>query len=310
MCQMSENPDISLGSEEQTRINPGSDELVVTSPPLSKRRLSRMLRELREALDMTADQVTEAAEEKGAHRWSPSKITRLERDEWLRPKVEDIEILLDIYRVTSLTERAEYIQLAKEARQKGWWSAYADVLGKGVLTGLEPGASRIRTVEPSLIPGLLQIEGYARAVIRGGGIVDQSEINRRVEARMLRQRVLSPASDPPVYWAIIDEAALRKIPDSVREEQVRYLIDVQRPELRVQILPDSIGPHAAVGGGFTIVDFEEDTSLVYTENAVTHHVDHEANDIEAWDLVYQYVSASALSIQESEAFLESLIKSR
>ncbi|MBB6121812.1 helix-turn-helix domain-containing protein [Nocardiopsis algeriensis] len=280
---------------------------MATSPPLSKRRLSRLLRESREAAGLTADQVTSKARELGAARWSASKITRLERDEWVRPKLEDVEVLLDIYGVTELAEREEYIRLAKEARQKGWWSSYTDVLGQGELTGLEPGASRIREVALTVVPGLLQTQGYARAVVVGGGIADQEEVERRVEARMLRQRILDPQAEGPTYWCILDEAALRKIPESVREQQIRHLVSVQRPNLRVQILPDSAGLHAAVSGGFTILDFAEDSGLVYTENAAKQQVYEDMEDTEAFELVYQYVSASALSVQESTVFLESVL---
>lgn len=280
---------------------------MTASPPLSKRRLSRMLRESRESSGLTADQVTDRARELGATKWSASKITRLERDEWVRPKLEDVELLLDIYGIAGLAEREEYVRLAKEARQKSWWRSYDDVI-EGKLTGLEPGASRIRDVALAVIPGLLQTQSYARAVIVGGGIVDAEEIDRRVEARMLRQRILDPKADGPKYWAIIDEAALRKIPAPIREEQVRHLIDVQRPDLRVQILPDAAGLHAAVaGGGFTILDFDQDSGLVYTETAATERVHDDGEDTEAFDLVYQYVSASALGVQESTAFLERLI---
>lgn len=279
---------------------------VTASPPLSKRRLSRMLRESREATGLTADQVTEKARELGATKWSASKITRLERDEWVRPKLEDVELLLDVYGVHTLDEREEYVRLAKEARQKSWWRSYDDVI-EGKLTGLEPGASRIRDVALTVIPGLLQTQVYARAVIIGGGIVDTQEIDRRVEARMLRQRILDPQADGPKYWAIIDEAALRKIPTETREQQLRHLISIQRSDLRIQILPDSAGLHAAVAGGFTILDFAEDSGLVYTENAVRERVHDDGEDTEAFDLVYQHVSASALGVQESTAFLKRLI---
>ncbi|MFL1382111.1 MULTISPECIES: helix-turn-helix domain-containing protein [unclassified Nocardiopsis] len=280
---------------------------MTSSPPLSKRRLSRLLRESRETAGLTADQVTEKARELGATRWSASKITRLERDEWVRPKLEDVEVLLDIYGISALSERDEFIRLAKEARQKRWWASYADVIGQGELTGLEPGASRIRDVALTVVPGLLQTQAYARAVVVGGGIVDQDEIDRRVEARMLRQRILDPQADGPTYWCILDEAALRKIPVELREQQIRHLITIQRPNLRVQVLPDGAGLHAAVAGGFTILDFAEDSGLVYTESAARQQVLDDVNDVEGFDLVYQYVSASALGVQESIRFMEGFL---
>lgn len=279
---------------------------MASSPPLSKLRLSRMLRESREASGLTADQVNEKARELGASKVSASTITRIERDEWVRPKLEVVELLLDVYGIDDLAERDEYIRLAKEARRKSWWRNYDDVI-ESTLIGLEPGASRIRDVALTVIPGLLQTRSYARAVIVGAGIVDVEEIERRVEARMLRQQILSPTAEGPKYWCILDESALRKIPAEVREQQIRHLIDIQRSDLRVQVLPDSAGVHAAIAGGFTILDFAEDSGLVYTESAASQQVHEDVEDVEAFDLVYSYVSASALSIQESVQILEGFI---
>lgn len=279
---------------------------MASSPPLSKRNLSRLLRESRERSGLTADQVNDRARELGATRISPSTITRIERDEWVRPKLELVELLLDVYGIDNLTEREEYIRLAKEARRKSWWRNYGDVL-ESELIGLEPGASRIRDVALTVIPGLLQTQAYTRAVIAGAGIVDTEEIERRVEARMLRQQILGATAEGPTYWCILDESALRKIPQEVREQQIRHLIDIQRPDVRIQVLPDSAGLHAAIAGGFTILDFAEDSGLVYTESAASQRVHEDAADVEAFDLVYSYVSAAALGIQESVQALESFI---
>lgn len=296
---MTEKPDTPIGSLQPS---PGGGDLVAVSPTLSKRRLSRRLRELRESAGLTADAVVERAHAAGGIRWSASKITRLERDEWLRPRVDDVEVLLDVYGVDDLAERAETVRLAREARQRGWWASYDDVLGRGSLTGLEPGASRIRTVELVMIPGLLQTEEYARAVIEAGGVTDEEEVTRRVEARMLRQRVLA-AADAPKLWAIIDVAALRKAPAG----QLRHLLDVQRQDLRIQVIPDDAGPHAASAGAFTLLDFNGDDPVVYTENPVTQALSDDPDEVTAWELVYQYVSASALSIRESQALIQDLI---
>lgn len=278
---------------------------MAVSPPWSKLQLSNRLRELREAAGLTADQVVARAGEMGETSISASTITRAERDEWVRPKIDQVDLLLTIYAVSPV-EREKLLLLAREARQRGWWTSYADVLGKGLLTGLEPASSRIREVAVALIPGLLQTEEYARAVIVGGGITDAEEIDRRVEARMLRQRLLM-SPDAPQYWAIVDEAALRKIPDRLREAQIRRLLEIQRPALRVQVLPDSAGLHAGVAGGFTLLDFPDDTGLVYVENSRKQDIYDDAEDLTSFDLVYQYVSAAALSIPESIARLESLI---
>lgn len=281
---------------------------MASSPTLRRRRLSWRLRELREAAGLTADQVTERARKRGAQRWSASKLTRIERNEWVRPKIEDIELLLDVYEVTDQAERDACIKLAKQARQRGWWVGYADVLGKGTLTGLEPEASVIRTFELALIPGLLQTEAYARAVIRGGGIADEAEIDRRVEARMMRKQVLMK-SDAPRYWAIIDESALRKVPADLAEEQIGHLLQVQRSNLRVQVLPDSVGPHASMEGQFVILDFPDDPSVVYIEGHSSQLFHEEPEEVNMYDLLYDYVQSSALSVDDSRAFLERLMES-
>ena len=277
------------------------------SPTLRRRRLSRRLRELREAKGYTSTHVTAEAKRRGKGKWSRGKLTRIENNEWLRPSVTDVEALLDIYEVTDPSERKAYAALTKQARQSGWWVGYSDVLGKGAYVGLELEAASIRTYEALVIPGLLQTEGYARTITRGHGVVDESEIERHVEARMARKQILVPGQVGPQVWAIIDEAALRKIPSAVLEDQVRYLIDVQRPALRVQVLPDTAGLHAATAGSFSILDFQDDPPVVYREDVMAQLFYEDAVEIAHCEMVYRYVQASALSIDDSRAFLETLI---
>jgi transcriptional regulator with XRE-family HTH domain len=280
------------------------------SPTLRRRRLSRRLRELREAKGYTSSYVTTEAKRRGKGKWSRGKLTRIENNEWLRPSVVDVEALLDIYEVTDPDEREAYATLTKQARQSGWWVGYADVLGKGAYVGLELEAASIRTYEALVIPGLLQTEGYARAITRGHGVVDEGEIERYVEARMARKQILAPGSTTgPSVWAIIDEAALRKVPVDVRAEQIRYLIDVQRRDLRVQILPDSAGLHAATAGSFAILDFQDDPPVVYREDIMAQLFYEDAVEIAHCETVYRYVQASALSVEDSRAFMENLITS-
>lgn len=142
----------------------------MASPTLRRRRLSRLLRELRDATGMTAGAVAkEAKERSGKTRgWSASKLTRLEGAEWKRAQADDVLTLLDIYGIDDAEERRAYVTLAREANQQGWWSTFGDALGNGHFVGLESEASAIRTYESMTIPGLLQTPEYARAV-RGSG---------------------------------------------------------------------------------------------------------------------------------------------
>lgn len=276
------------------------------SPTLRRRRLSRKLRELREERGLTSTYVTkQAAAQMG--RWSRGKLTRIEQDEWVKPIPKDVMTLLDIYEVTDPEQREAYWNLTKQARQRGWWVSYADVLGKGAYVGLETEASRIRTYEALLVPGLLQTREYAREATRAGGAADEEDIERYIEARMMRKQVFQNTS-PPRLWAIIDEAALRKIPDSVREEQIRYLITMQSPDLRVQILPDTAGLHGATTGSFVILDFEEDPPAVYREDVMSSLFYEEPAEIRHCEMVYDHLQSAALSVEDSRELLQSLLQ--
>ncbi|QBI51866.1 helix-turn-helix domain-containing protein [Streptomonospora litoralis] len=279
---------------------------MANSPPLRRRRLSRHLRELREAKGYTAEYATTKAKESGVGRWSRGKLTRIENNEWTRPNPRDVEVLLDVYEVNDPEQRQAYITLARQARQRGWWVGYSDVLGKGAYVGLEFEASRIRTYQALVVPGLLQTAGYAHATMEAAGITDADEIQRHVEARMVRQQVLTQA-DPPRIWAIVDEAALEKIPAEVRDEQVRHLLQIQRAEFGVQVLPHSAGLHAAVSGSFVILDFPEDPSVVYREDILASVFYEEAREIERCEMIYDHVHAAAMSVEDSRRFLEDLL---
>ncbi|WP_017624782.1 helix-turn-helix domain-containing protein [Nocardiopsis chromatogenes] len=262
------------------------------SPTVRRRRLSYELRSLREAQGKTAEQVTDDLG------WSRGKLTHIERNQWKRPNIRDIQDLLDVYDVSDEEKREALITLAKQARQRGWWASFGDALGAGTFVGLEAEARSIRTYEALVIPGLLQTEEYARAVIRGGGISDEDDISRRVQARMLRKQVLASA-DAPLYWAIIDEAALHKITPPLAG-QLHHLLDVQRPNLGVQVLPDSAGPHAALTGSFVMMDFPEpDPSVVYIDTGSDELYLEKPVHLERYEVLWRHIQASALSIDAS-----------
>ncbi|MUL39649.1 helix-turn-helix domain-containing protein [Streptomonospora sp. PA3] len=266
------------------------------SPTVRRRRLSYELRALREAAGKTATEVTDALG------WSRGKLTHIEQNQWKRPSVRDIEDLLDAYGVDDDERRQALITLAKQARQRGWWVSYSDVWGGGTFIGLEAEARSMRTFEPLAIPGLLQTEAYARAIIRAGGITDEDDLSRRVQARMLRKQVLE-SQDAPLYWAIIDEAALLKVTPELAG-QLQYLLDVQRPTLGVQVLPSSIGPHAAMTSGFVMMDFPEpDPSAVYVDTGSDQLFLEKPDHLERYEILWRHIQASALSVDESRRLI-------
>jgi transcriptional regulator with XRE-family HTH domain len=233
-------------------------------PTVQRLVLGSQLHRLRESRGIAAEQAAEAI--RGSH----SKISRMENGR-VGFKERDVADLLTLYGVTDSEERAALLNLVREANAPGWWHGYSDILPSWAqpYVGLEAAASVIRTYQIQLVPGLLQTEGYARALIRQGSATTEEEIARRGELRASRQEILR-RPDAPQLWVVIDEAALRR-PVGSREivrGQLEHLIEVaDHPAVTLQIMPFSAGAHSAMGGPFTILRFAEPdlADVVYIE---------------------------------------------
>jgi hypothetical protein len=187
-------------------------------------------------------------------------------------KERDVADLLTLYGVTDEQEREALFSLTRQANSPGWWHRYGDVLPSWFqpYLGLEAAASLIRTYEVQFVPGLLQTSEYARSVILLGHVgASSEEIDRRVELRQARQRILAKPNSRQL-WAVIDEAVLRRPvggPDVMRA-QIEWLIEASKsPNIRLQIIPFQAGGHAAAGGSFAILRFPEPElpDVVYVE---------------------------------------------
>jgi hypothetical protein len=233
-------------------------------PTVQRLVLGGHLRRLREDAFFTTEQAANAI--RGSH----SKISRMEHGQ-VGFKERDIADLLTLYGVTGGEERQALLKLARDANTPGWWQGYLDILPHWVerYFGLEAAASFIRNYELQFVPGLLQTEGYARALIRLGNAATEEDVVRRAEARLSRQEILSRET-PPRLWAVMDEGALRRSigGKAVMREQIRHLIDMcDHPAVTLQILPFQAGSHPAMGGPFTILRFSEPDlrDVVYIE---------------------------------------------
>ncbi|MGD0066919.1 MAG: helix-turn-helix transcriptional regulator [Streptosporangiaceae bacterium] len=233
-------------------------------PTVQRLVLGSTLHRLRDSRGITAEQAADAI--RGSH----SKISRMEHGR-VGFKERDVGDLLTLYGVTDSEERAALLNLARQANTPGWWHAYSDILPTWLeaYVGLEAAASVLRTYEVQLVPGLLQTEDYARALIRQGSAATEEEIARRGELRASRQEILR-RPDAPQLWAVVDEGALRRPVGSteVVRRQLRHLIEVtDHPAITLQVLPFQAGAHAAMGGPFTILRFAEPdlADVVYIE---------------------------------------------
>ena len=230
---------------------------MVSSPVLSRRTLGSELRRLRETARVT---VSRAAEELDC---SVSKISRIENGISM-PRRPEIDTLLRLYGATDV--RDELVQLAGEGKQTAWYDTYGDLLAHGSylhrFIGLEAGAVQERSYSSAAIPGLLQTEGYARAIVaasRPG--VPPEELETLVRMRIDRKSVLTREPDPLHLAALIDESVVRRPAHGpgVMREQIAHLCDVVAdgmPNVEVRLLPFSVGLHSLLGGAFQILSFE------------------------------------------------------
>ena len=228
--------------------------------------LGSQLRRLREAKGITRDEAGYTI------RASGSKISRMELGR-VSFKERDVTDLLALYGVTDEDERAALLDLALKANSAGWWHRYNDLLPGWfqVYVGLEDAATLIRTYEVQFVPGLLQTEDYARAIMSVGQAgAAEEEVERRVRLRADRQKLLTRGGGAPRLWAVIDEAALRRLiggPDVMRAQLEHLLGALKLPNVILQVMPFRSGGHAAEGGPFTLLRFPEPDlpDVIYVE---------------------------------------------
>ncbi len=277
------------------------------SPTVRRRRLALELRRLREAARLTCEEVAEHLE------CSASKISRVETGR-VSVSPRDVRDMLELYGVPA-GQRESLVQLARDSRQKGWWHAYSDTMQPQMATyiGLESAASEIRIYEVSLIPGLLQIEDYARAVIRAGMVNSPAEdIERRVALLMARQPAVV-REDPPKVWAVLDEAALRRRVGGagVMRLQLEHLLaQAALPNVAVQVIPFGGGAHPAMGRPFIILVFPErvDTDVVYLEDLTSALYLEDVAEVDRYNVFFNHLRATALSFDDSAAMIASVLK--
>jgi len=262
------------------------------SPTVRRRRLAARLRELRENANLTIDEVGDRLE------CSASKISRIETGHvGVTPR--DVRDMLEVYGVGD-DEREALVQLAREARKKGWWHAYNEVF-TGSFVGLESDASFLHTHQALLVPGLLQTEAYTRAVIRAiRPDASEADVELRVRARINRQKLITvEESNPPEYWAVLDEAVLHRVvggPEAMRDQLKRLVEVATLPHVTLQVVPFSAGSHAGMEGPFLILGFPEqaDPDVVYVENTTSGVYLEQPEDVHRYTLMFDHLRAAAL----------------
>lgn len=275
-------------------------------PTVRRRRLASELRRLREAADLTIDDVSEKLE------CSASKISRIETGHvGVTPR--DVRDMLQLYGLGG-DDREALVQLSREARTRGWWHAYSEVF-TGAFVGLEADASSLRAFQALLVPGLLQTERYAHAVIRAmRPDADEQEVARRVTARMQRQQLLAELT-PPEYWAVIDEAVLHRAvggADVMAEQFDRLLQVAALPHVTIQVVPFGAGAHPGMEGPFLILGFPEqaDPDVVYVDSTTGGAYLEMPDDVRRYALMFDHLRAAALKPDDSTDLVAAIARKK
>ncbi|MGV9215167.1 helix-turn-helix domain-containing protein [Micromonospora sp. RB23] len=158
--------------------------------------------------------------------------------------------------------------------------------------GIEQETTALRWFEPLCVPGLLQTEGYARALLTGGGLFAPDEIEQHVSARLDRQGLLT-RDRPPLITALIDEHVLRRDVggSGVMREQIQHLVKLGSafPRVRIQVVPDLAGAYAGLGGPFVIATAPQGEDLVYLagqrHGQVIDRSDYVRQMVEVWESI-------------------------
>ncbi len=284
---------------------PGKTSADNTSAPTVLRiLLGTQLRRLRESRGISAQEAAKAI------RGSESKISRIELG---RNAVREVDIadLLNLYGITDVAEREQLLVLASQANQQGWWHRYQDVLPAWFQSylGLEESAESIRSFDAQFVPGLLQTEDYAAAVIQLGAYSPE-DTHRMVYLRKERQRRFT--SGGLRLRAVIDEMALRRPvgTPALMRGQLQHLLDISnRPALTIQVCPFRTGASYAAPGSFSILQFatEDLPDVVYVEQLTSALYLDKRADVGRYTDAMDQIAATSTTPEQTTDLIRSML---
>lgn len=280
----------------------------VTKPPTVRlRRLAAELRRLRTAAKLSHEQVTDRT---GIAR---PTLYRIERAR-VRPQYRTMTTLLDLYEVSD-EQRNAITALFKGAETQGWLRPYRSDLRDelNAYIAFESEASTVRNYQSLFVPGLLQTEEYARAVIRGvWPSATAKDLEQHVQARMERQVLLTKDDDPLKLSAIVDEAALRRCvggPAVMGAQMQRLQVMAERPNVTLQVIPYAAGAHPGMPGGFSLLSFPDpdDPEIVYIDSMANDLFLESEQDLRRYTATFNSLTKMALSADDSLSLIATMM---
>ena len=255
------------------------------------------MRELRNALGLTVEDVGVRLE------CSAAKISRLETGA-RQPVLRDVRDLCRIYGVTDQGQVEELVELARRAREPGWWTRYEEPVFSPYL-GLEQEAVAITAFSMFHVPALLQTRDYARSTIKSiERKIDPVVLSQRVEARLRRQALFDRQS-PPRYRVLLDEVVLRREvggPSVMRAQLEKLLLSVTDEKAAVQVIPFGVGGHASTDSNFVVLELPKGTQqpvVVYVESLFTNRYLERPAEVARYREAVEYLRDAALNPRDS-----------
>ncbi|MFJ4561432.1 helix-turn-helix domain-containing protein [Streptomyces massasporeus] len=302
---------MSAASHRISRLEPYLDRSE-PAPTLLKMLVGVQLAGFREDARLAQDQAARAVG------FSAAKLSRIESGKGRRPPTEsDVRALLELYG-TDDYEASVLLKLLQRAGEPGWWQRYDKRLMPewfDRLVGLQEAAATIRTFEIQYVPGLLQTPAYTRAVVeRGLPNAPSAEVERRVELRRHRARLVS-RTDAPQLWAIIDESVLLRVLGSteVMREQLAHLVEMaERSNVTLQIVPLNVTNASAPAIPITYLRFGglDLPDVVYLEHIKSANFLEDRDETEEYRIALDRLADEALKPRDSMELLRQTMEQR
>ncbi|WP_075732710.1 helix-turn-helix domain-containing protein [Streptomyces acidiscabies] len=281
--------------------------MTTNNPTFRQRRLARTLRGLRTAAGLThadASKVLGSAE---------SKLGRIENAQ-SGIRLPDLRALLDAYNVTDPTERAALEKLAREAKQKGWWNRYSNVIEPAYVTyaSVEADTSELYDVETNILPGLLQTSEYTEALFKLQ-VPDATPeaIEAQIAVRRERKNLLTK-DNPPRLWVIITENVLHHQvggTDVMKAQLESLIADSRKRNIELQILPREDPMNACLFGPFVIMSFptSAETDVIYSESTTSDLYYEDPAEIETYTTLFRRLNVAAANVSKSRALIQNAL---
>lgn len=257
------------------------------------------LRDARKRAGLSQQQLAGLLKRQHSHisRWENGKLAISEAD---------AGAVLGVLGITG-AERDELLELARDAADPNWLAPGLD-RQLAVLTEYERLADTIINVQPMLIPGLLQIAEYAKAIMIGAGATS-GEAQQRVTYRMGRRDVLT-RHNPVNYVGLIGEYALRYPPcdDAVAAEQLRQLLKLaQLDNVTIQVMPIERRYVSALEGPFVLIESARTKSVVHLERYRSSTILTDARDVRDYQDAADSLRRDAMSSAATTELIAKLV---